>query len=270
MCLPTRFCLGIFAAAALAISPAIAQCDDHNSCTSDALVDGVCVHTPVLEGTYCPELYGPCTRSPFCHAGQCNPGPIDDHNSCTTDTFVDGVCVLTPVPDGTFCVEGYKFCTQFPRCEAGYCDSGPITDCDDGNPCTDDFCGLLCRHIQLPNGTPCDDGISCTINEHCSYGACVAGGTTACPTDNPCTFGVCGHNGCEIYNRDSHVACDDGDPCTVETCDPESGVHTSVCTVDATVPTTVPGSMQFLYTGTSQGATPAGQAAEWLIRPMRS
>ncbi|UCE19174.1 MAG: hypothetical protein JSV84_02165 [Gemmatimonadota bacterium] len=54
-------------------------------------------------------------------------------------------------------------------------------DCDDGNPCTEDYCDSLlirCVHNSLPSGMSCDDGDPCTENDICQNGICV--GT---PTD---------------------------------------------------------------------------------------
>ena len=54
-------------------------------------------------------------------------------------------------------------------------------DCNDDNPCTDDYCDSLliqCFHDTLPLGTYCDDGNLCTDNDICQNGICV--GT---PTD---------------------------------------------------------------------------------------
>ena len=51
-------------------------------------------------------------------------------------------------------------------------------DCDDGNPCTEDYCDSVlvqCRHEPLEDGTPCDDGDPHTENDMCIDGIC--GGT---------------------------------------------------------------------------------------------
>src|SRR5690606_19822787 len=78
-----------------------------------------------------------------------------------------------------------------------------------------------------------------------------------CDLDACTVGGSC--DGAGVCSGGTSIVPDDGDPCTVETCDPESGVHTSVCTEDTSVATTVPGSMEFLYTGLNpaqQGVNP--------------
>ena len=53
------------------------------------------------------------------------------------------------------------------------------TACNDGNPCTDDRCGVSsCEHV--PNVAGCDDGLFCTLGERCSEGTC-GGGAEMCP-----------------------------------------------------------------------------------------
>ena len=55
-----------------------------------------------------------------------------------------------------------------------------VSDCDDGNPCTDDFCidGVGCDHA--PNDVPCNDGNECTIGDVCQAGECQPGGEWGC------------------------------------------------------------------------------------------
>src|SRR5262249_3992002 len=51
-------------------------------------------------------------------------------------------------------------------------------DCDDGNPCTFDFCGnATCTHY-FSYGIACTDGDPCTANDACLFGECV--GVQAC------------------------------------------------------------------------------------------
>jgi len=149
----------------------------------------------------------------------------DDSNLCTTDACSpgSGQCVYTPVScdDGNFCTAdscfpatgactsvdiGAQLCNDGSACTNDYCD--PVffchhTDaCDDGNSCTLDRCatsGSACTHFGQP-GALCDDGNECTLQDRCSGDA--AGGFTCAGTGPACP--------------------DDGDPCTIETVDPES------------------------------------------------
>ncbi|MBI4718157.1 MAG: hypothetical protein HY763_10160 [Planctomycetes bacterium] len=61
--------------------------------------------------------------------------------------------------------------------------------CDDGNQCTSDACTAgTCTHMNLPNGTLCDDGLFCTKTDKCNgSGVCVGGYKTPCTgTDHCC------------------------------------------------------------------------------------
>ncbi|MEE2779117.1 MAG: C-type lectin domain-containing protein [Myxococcota bacterium] len=105
-------------------------------------------------------------------------------------------------------------CETTPNVSCCYVDA----DCNDGNPCTKDLCAdgadpqfpePGCVHWATPlAGEPCDDGDACTEGGLCNEvawneGECVA----------------------------QDVSCDDLDPCTVDTCDPETGcVFTPDCT----------------------------------------
>lgn len=119
----------------------------------------------------CPEGGGTCTAgtSP-CSAGQvCNEvtdqcaacvtdGDCNDSDPCTTDRCVSGLCENTEVD-----------CSALDdQCNIGVCDA------------------LLGACVAQPraNGTPCSDGLSCTINDACVGGVCV--GTDDCPGEQVC------------------------------------------------------------------------------------
>jgi hypothetical protein len=99
--------------------------------------------------------------------------------------------------DGTFC-NGVEFCGPDRRCHPG-----PLPFCDDGNPCTNDFCDPAedaCMHVRIPGcclrDRDCQDGTLCNGVETC--------------VDNTCQAGI-------------PVDCSDGDPCTRDLCDPDLG-----------------------------------------------
>ena len=50
-------------------------------------------------------------------------------------------------------------------------------DCDDGNPCTADDCGVdnSCKHTTAANGFDCSAGDPCTTSNVCESGVCTAG-----------------------------------------------------------------------------------------------
>lgn len=57
-------------------------------------------------------------------------------------------------------------------------------DCNDSNPCTDDFCVQgSCQYDN--NQAPCDDGDSCTGGDECSGGTCSPGTIALCEDAGP-------------------------------------------------------------------------------------
>ena len=178
--------------------------DDNNPCTTDAC-DAIAgaTHTPVAPGTTCTDG-NICTGAGTCNAtGTCMPGTIptlDDGNPCTADSCdpVSGVH-HDPVAAGTSCADS-NLCNGSETCNAsGSCIAGTPPSIDDGNPCTTDACdpGVGITYTPVAVGTPCPDANSCNGNETCS-----AGGT--CMAGTPPTL-------------------DDGNPCTVDSCDPATG-----------------------------------------------
>jgi hypothetical protein len=102
--------------------------------------------------------------------GEVDENTCDDGNPCTADSCLgeDG-CVNEPLDAGE-CMDGNP-CTVADHCEAGEC-VGQLVDCDDDNPCTDDWCNPAggCAH---GNSTEkCDDGDPCTVADQCADGEC--------------------------------------------------------------------------------------------------
>ncbi|MEX1362135.1 MAG: hypothetical protein AB1Z98_03370 [Nannocystaceae bacterium] len=117
---------------------------------------------------------------------------VEDSDPCTDVVCNAGLCgfVFNTAP-----CDDDDMCTELDTCNMGVC-SGPQIDCEDGDPCTTNFCqdGVGCSFQY--NTEPCEDGDACTQTEVCTAGAC-GGGTP--------------------------IECDDADPCTVDSCDPELG-----------------------------------------------
>jgi subtilisin family serine protease len=159
------------------------------------------------------ELPPGCTSDPDCDDGDvcngaetCDPGtglclsgtPLDctDGNPCTDDLCDPATgCHNSNVAAGTPCDDD-DLCNGSETCDGGgTCQPGTPLDCTDGNPCTDDICDPAtgCHNQNVAAGTPCDDTEFCNGSETCD-----GGGT--CQPGTPLT-------------------CDDGDTCTVDTCD---------------------------------------------------
>jgi hypothetical protein len=281
-CNGSESCLGGVCAPALPPS-----CDDGNACTADTcdFVNG-CRNAPLTNNTSCADT-DVCNGAETCQAGTCQPGttlPCDDGNACTTDScnplsgcahapiagcvtctvVADcndsnpcttdacnaGACQNTNVTNGTPCLDG-NLCNGTETCQAGACTAGTALDCDDGNACTVDGCDATagCQHPAALDGTPCPDTTVCNGAETCQAGTCTAGAPLACDDGNPCTtdsclpISGCQHpavpngtgcsdgdacNGAETCQAGSctagaPLACDDGNDCTLDSCDPVGG-----------------------------------------------
>src|SRR5262249_36406294 len=190
-----------------------ADCDDANSCTTDACepTSGHCSYTTLAAGTACDDL-NTCTTGDVCNAaGACQgtlppAGPAgtasNDGNPCPqADTCnASGACIGTPSPVGVSCDDG-NACTGPDTCAAGArCVGLPVTPgtaCDDTNQCTaNDACDAfgICRGAVAPIGTTCNDGNECTIDQ-CNTAVCqgdpVPDGTPCAGGTLACTAGVC-------------------------------------------------------------------------------
>ena len=168
----------------------------------------------------------------------------DDNNPCTADSCdPSSGCVNDPQPkNGDSCPDDGLSCTT-DVCRAGTCehevDSGKCAisgTCYDQN---DEEQGRACSECRpsvsqtswspAPQGTDCDDGLQCNVNEVCNgnqIGDSACGGgepkncraqIRGCAERTRCTEGDrCNPAGAEEPNG---TICDDQDPCTVnDTC----------------------------------------------------
>jgi len=195
-----------------------------------------------------------CTTGDQCVGGLCEPGgatDCDDDDACTTDGCEPASgCTHDPV----VCEDDYD-CTDDSCDPARGCTYAPNdAACPDQNPCTQDLCSVTdgCLHDGGSlEGEPCEDGDACTTGTTCSAGNC-QGGTAEetddlneCTTDGcdpasgvsheprtgePCTTtdAMCPLEGeCQLVGGEptcvaEPVDCDDDDPCTDDSCDPET------------------------------------------------
>ena len=136
---------------------------------------------------------------------------------------------------------------------SGACIGKLASDCTDGNPCTSDLCDAT--HSGCWHGAPatfaCDDGLKCTGPDVCTSNVC-GGPALNCDDNNVCTAdscdaefgcvnealdsGTCGADSCHTAgvcgsgtcNGSLAISCDDGKPCTDDSCDVASGcLHSS-------------------------------------------
>lgn len=99
-------------------------------------------------------------------------------------------------------------------------DAGPV--CDDADDCGEAegaclemICELsACVQVPVADGTGCEDGDACTGDDQCTKGACEAGPAVVCDDGSPCTADSCDPGiGCTT-SPDNGVPCDDGNDCT--------------------------------------------------------
>ncbi|MBI1825572.1 MAG: hypothetical protein HY287_13160 [Planctomycetes bacterium] len=187
------------------------QCNDGNNCTTDTCFHGICFYTP--NSNSCDDGNA-CTTNDTCASGVCIGGAAldcDDGSICTDDSCnPSSGCVHVVNSDP--CDSG-NACTTYDTCFGGVCLGGPPINCDDGNACTDDFCNPASGCLHINNSAPCNDGCECTTNDVCSGGLCVGGPPPDCDDGNPCTDDSCDVTlGCyHIFNTNP---CDDGNDCT--------------------------------------------------------
>jgi len=145
-----------------------------------------------------------CAAADRCHvAGTCNP--------------LTGACSNPSAPDGAMCSDD-SLCTAGDACREGSCVGVPVP-LDDGNPCTADTCSpaVGVTHAPLAAGMACGDADLCNGREVCDgAGACVAGTPVATDDGNACTADACNaETGLAEHTPVADgLACDDGDACT--------------------------------------------------------
>jgi len=139
--------------------PRDALCSDGNECTDDTCQPSIgdpetgCVHR-VARGRSCDDENA-CTEIDRCQAdGTCEGVPINvgrrcnDDNPCTFDECDPRVGCVNPPNNGASCSDN-QWCTDNDHCSGGRC-IGNRRACDDGDPCTRDYCeehsGGHCHH----------------------------------------------------------------------------------------------------------------------------
>lgn len=180
--------------------PASSLCDDDSVCTIDDRCDasGACVPGAALD----------CS-------GQCRTGACDPQDGC----------VLRP--DTAGCDDG-DACTVDDHC------AGASATCQSGSPrvcegaCFTGACDPASGCTPRPDGTECDDGNACTVNDQCDGvgGACSGGSPLSCDDGNPCTIDACDPaSGC------THVVAGDGTDCpATDACHAGSTCQAGQCT----------------------------------------
>ena len=189
------------------------DCDDGNPCTLDLCEPMAGCDHQAKEGP-CDDADA-CSVGDACEQGLCLGGPdtlaCDDNNPCTNESCdKDAGCVKSF--NEVACDDG-NACLIEDVCQQGVCSGSDPLACDDGNLCTTDSCDAKNGCIHTPNAAPCNDGNVCTINDVCNDGDCEIGSPMVCEDGNPCTNDSCDPNiGCQF--EANAAVCDDGNACT--------------------------------------------------------
>ncbi|MGM0575234.1 MAG: hypothetical protein ACQEXJ_05850 [Myxococcota bacterium] len=258
------------------VSGSPVDCQDADPCTVEACDSetGACVADGFADGAPCDDDDA-CTGEDTCQAGACEGAPIvcDDEDLCTDDACdpltgcthedasascaddnpctADGCQAETGCTYDTASLEGAACgtndaCVQH-ECVGGTCTQASETDCFDGDPCTSDACDPAEGCTRDPvDDVPCDDGDACTGEGTCSGGSCADGAPIDCADGNPCTTESCDpETGCAQAPLPDGEDCEDGDACTDPdtcqggTCEPGSSVDCdddNPCTADTCDP----------------------------------
>ena len=264
-------------------------CDDGDKCTgakgTDKCVDGKCVGAPVV-----------CKSQGACKEWSCNPAtgecigkvlekdnvPCDDGDLCTSKDSCQksGACIgekwdkTGQCDDGNACTDENcnpktgcssfelvgqtKECTNdgdkcvSAACTGGKCVKSPPKDCSDQDQaCSTATCDPgsgQCKFSDKKDGEECVDTAKC-IQAKCISGVCAdAAAKLECNDGNPCTNDTCvkasKDGGCK--NTPNTASCTDGSACTTkDTCkdgactgDAKDCSDNNECTVDSCDPVT--------------------------------
>ncbi|MFT7625668.1 MAG: hypothetical protein ACI9WU_004859 [Myxococcota bacterium] len=201
-------------------------CEDGDPCTADSCADDACVYAPLCceEASDCDDLDG-CNGAETCVANACQAGtPLDcgDSDDCTLDACNLGGCVHTAAPgcctQSSECDDG-DGCNGIETCANSTCQSGVAMVCDDGQACNGEE---TCGNSQCTPGPPlpCAAGSACTGLGFCENGQCLLGPPLNCNDGNTCTTDSCQAGSCQHQPVpgccNTNGQCSDGDTCNGE------------------------------------------------------
>jgi MYXO-CTERM domain-containing protein len=223
--------------------PTPTECSDGLACTYDYCDEGY---------RTCQNLvYTGCRIGGICIATD----TVDPADPCQACIPAASRSTYSQVPEATPCDDGL-FCTVGTTCNAaGVCGGGSQRDCSDGRGCTTDGCdegGHVCTHTvttgclianacvpegaadpanpcatcqasvsptaysPVTPGTPCEDGLFCTVDTTCdSGGACGSGTPRDCSDGLGCTNDSCDETHRTCVNAVT-TGCAIGNACVAE------------------------------------------------------
>ena len=147
-------------------------------------------------------------------------GPTDTWSAVLTETVVESPAFgITCYYTKTAAAGGNKLSVDHLQIIVYYTAQCAVDgDCDDGNQCTVDTCvAQSCQNNALADGTTCNDGDVCIVNETCQGGVCGSG----VPADCSGAGGTCNTAACDTLGEDEGncdtltptnegLSCDDG------------------------------------------------------------
>ncbi len=221
------------------------QCTPGTLCTKASECKGSGQLCDVAAG-HCVDCLAPsdCTLKPnqTCLAQVCiDKKACGSDNECPCAPGVDcsGVCAK----DLGFCVkcnidsdcDAKYTCGADHACHANVCANGACLgggflacnakgtayldgkSCVDASPCTQDSCDPVkgCVYPAVVGSNPaCEDGDVCTTPDQCAAGLCKGGGPKNCDDGNPCTIDTCDSlKGCQSSNALAGVVCGEAKTC---------------------------------------------------------
>jgi hypothetical protein len=200
-------------------------CDDGDPCTEESCVDGECVTAPKTcgDGLFCNGVEACDPQTGDCVDGEAP--ALDDGIACTSDQCDEATGAVLHLPVDEQCDDG-NACTADTCDEKAGCANTPLPEggsCEDGDPCTaDDVCSEgVCHGVAVD----CDDGKFCNGAESCepTTGQCMPGEPPDVDDGIACTTDACNEEEDAIVHGADHAFCEDLNPCTDDSCDPDTG-----------------------------------------------
>lgn len=193
------------------------ECEDNNPCTNDSCEAEECIHKAISFNGM------PCGDGLICKNGNCiikectDNSQCDDGNPCTNDNCNMGICKNQKKSEGALCGIR-KVCENDSCIDLKTCTNN--RQCDDGNPCTFNTC--VSGKCDNSTNFYSKQGIVCGDNLFCYNGVCgdklECVNNLACNDNNPCTINTCVAEKCVVENVTNQTNCGSGMVCENGSC----------------------------------------------------